>query len=188
MPIFEQGLDILLKYSDLPQQIETLLQIKCNTEFDCVRLKAAIWAIAHVSTSAQGLKYLLMKRVFERIIYTAKYCDVYSIRATALHALGLIGSTKEGSNLLQKFGKHCAEVASLMNILQVSVYLSLIQIGFAFDTIGTHCGRFVSQKNGCSKISHQFDIKSMKCLRITILASMRISMVTFKRPTRHRPG
>lgn len=98
-------MDILLKYSDLPQQIETLLQVKCNTEFDCVRLKAAIWAIAHVSTSAQGLKYFATKRVFEHIIYTAKYCEVYSIRATALHALGLIGSTKEGSSVLLKFGK-----------------------------------------------------------------------------------
>lgn len=101
-------MDILLKFSDLPQQIETLLQVKCNTEFECVRLKAAIWVIAHVSTSTPGLKYLLAptKRVFERIIDIVKYCEVYSVRATALHALGLIGSTKEGANFLLKFGKY----------------------------------------------------------------------------------
>lgn len=100
-------MDILLKFGDIPQQIETLLQVKCNTEFDCIRLKAAIWSIAHVSTSANGLKYLMApsKHIFERIIDIVKYCDVYSIRATALHALSLIGSTKDGANLLMKFGE-----------------------------------------------------------------------------------
>lgn len=99
-------MDNLLKFGDLSQQIDTLLQLKCTNETDSLTLKAAIWAIAHVSTSTQGLKYLSnpTPRIFEKIIYYVKYCDVYSIRATALHALCLIGSTKEGANLLQKYG------------------------------------------------------------------------------------
>lgn len=70
-------------------------------------MKACIWAIAHMTTSAQGLKYLysICEDVICNIIKLAKYSEVYSVRATAFFALGLIGSTFFGANLLRKLGK-----------------------------------------------------------------------------------
>lgn len=43
-------------------------------------------------------------RVYEKIIALTK-CDVYSVRATALNVLGLVGSTNAGANVLYKLGK-----------------------------------------------------------------------------------
>lgn len=97
----------LQKYGDLSRQIDILTQAKCNNETESLQLKAAIWALGHVSTSSEGVQFLNdpVNRVYEKIINLVKYCDVYSIRSTALNALGLIGSTKAGANILFKLGK-----------------------------------------------------------------------------------
>lgn len=103
-----QGLDNLTKYGNLQKLYETLLQAKCSDEKESLLLKSAMWALGHMSTSARGVDLLCdpAVRVYEKILYLAKQCEVYSIRATALHVLGLIGSTKAGANVLYKYGKY----------------------------------------------------------------------------------
>ncbi|XP_038210519.1 rapamycin-insensitive companion of mTOR-like [Zerene cesonia] len=41
------------------------------------------------------------------VVRLAKYCPVYSVRATAFYVLGLIGSTYDGANLLAELGWFC---------------------------------------------------------------------------------
>lgn len=103
-----QGLENLLKFGNLQRLFEILGQAKCNDEHESLVLKSAMWALGHMSTSTEGVELLSdpVCHVYEKIIYLAKHCEVYSIRATALHVLGLVGSTKTGANVLFKFGKH----------------------------------------------------------------------------------
>lgn len=97
----------LLKYGQLQHLIETLIQGKCNNETETLLLKAAIWALGHTSTSTDGAEFLneTAPQVYEKLIYLAKSCEVYSVRAVALHALGLVGTTKTGADILFKYGK-----------------------------------------------------------------------------------
>lgn len=102
----DQGMENLTKYGQLPKLYDTLLQAKCSNEKESLQLKSALWTLGHMSTSARGVDLLCdpAVRVYEKIIFLAKECEVYSIRATALHVLGLIGSTKSGANVLFKYG------------------------------------------------------------------------------------
>lgn len=101
-----QGIENLLKFGNLPRIYEVLALQKCSDETDCLNLKAALWALGHIATSTEGVELLNdpASHIYEKIINLAKNSEVYSIRATALHVLGLIGSTKAGANLLFKYG------------------------------------------------------------------------------------
>ncbi|XP_059617891.1 rapamycin-insensitive companion of mTOR [Phlebotomus argentipes] len=103
------GMVILQKHGNLPKLIEILSQGVCTDEMESLTLKSAIWALGHVSTSAEGVEYLNdpISRVYEKIIFLAKHCEVYSVRATALNVLGLIGSTSAGANILFKLDWMC---------------------------------------------------------------------------------
>lgn len=103
----QKGLENLLKFGNLQRLLEILAHSKCNDEADILSLKSTLWALGHMSTSTEGVELLSNQasRVYEKIISLAKHCEVYSIRATALHVLSLVGSTKAGANLLFKYGK-----------------------------------------------------------------------------------
>lgn len=103
---FLQGVANLVKYGNLPELIDIVTHAKCNNETDSLILKSAMWAIGHISTSKYGVQHLmhLDTKIFEKFIYLAKSCEVYSIRATALYVLGLFGSTKIGADVLYKLG------------------------------------------------------------------------------------
>lgn len=97
----------LIRHGNLLQLIDILTQAKCSTEQDCLLLKSAMWALSHAATSRIGVKHLSDQdpKLFDKFIFLAKHCEVYSIRATALHVLGLFGSTKSGADILYKLGK-----------------------------------------------------------------------------------
>lgn len=95
---------------DYPPQI--LQRKKCGTEQEIVLLKASLWALGNTAVSSHGLQQLmsltngyLEDSVPVHIVRLAKYCPVYSVRATALYVLGLIGSTYDGANLLSDLGE-----------------------------------------------------------------------------------
>lgn len=54
-----QGMTALRKHGDLPQLVELLQRAKCSDDAECLELKAAIWALAHASTNANGIEYLV---------------------------------------------------------------------------------------------------------------------------------
>lgn len=97
-----------MKYGQLPHLIDTLMQGKCSNEMESLTLKAAIWALGHASTSTDGIEFLneTAPQVYEKFIYFVKHCEVYSIRAVALHALGLVATTKSGADILFKYGNY----------------------------------------------------------------------------------
>ena len=99
----------MTKHGNVQRLIETLSQGKCGDETECLVLKAALWSLGHISTSTEGVELLSdpMMRVYEKIIYLVKQCEVYSVRATALYVLGLVGSTKAGANVLFKLEWMC---------------------------------------------------------------------------------
>lgn len=73
-----QGMNNLQKYGNVSQLIDCLSQGKCYNEEECLNLKAALWAIGHVSTNADGVEYLNdpVSRVYDKIINLAKFCEV----------------------------------------------------------------------------------------------------------------
>jgi rapamycin-insensitive companion of mTOR len=99
-----KGMTCLQKFGDLPILIETLKEAKCSNETECLLLKAAIWALGHVASSTEGVEFLNdpLSRVYEKLIFLAKHADNFSIRATCLNVLGLIGCTNAGANVLFK--------------------------------------------------------------------------------------
>lgn len=104
----EQGTKKLKKHGDLPQLISILTAAKCSDETESLELKSALWALGHISTNSDGVEFLNdpISRVYEKIIALTK-CDVYSVRATALNVLGLVGSTNAGANVLYKLDWYC---------------------------------------------------------------------------------
>lgn len=76
------------------------------TDIELIELKEAIFALSHACTSRIGLKQVtdMDPILVPKLILLTKHCDVYSIRATAFQALGLIGSTKAGADLLYTLG------------------------------------------------------------------------------------
>nr|XP_016937001.2 rapamycin-insensitive companion of mTOR [Drosophila suzukii] len=99
-----QGMTALRKHGDLPQLLELLTRAKCTDDAECLDLKAAIWALAHASTHANGVEYFveLNARLYEKLIILVTKCEVYSVRATCFSALGLIAGTQAGANILFK--------------------------------------------------------------------------------------
>lgn len=76
-------------------------------------LKASLWAVGNAAVTPHGLQVLmgitnnlLEDSVPVHVVQLAKYCPVYSVRATAFYVLGLIGSTYDGANLLSELGKY----------------------------------------------------------------------------------
>ncbi|XP_037816868.1 rapamycin-insensitive companion of mTOR isoform X1 [Lucilia sericata] len=99
-----QGTTALRKFGDLTQLMDVVCRGKCSDESECLELKAAIWAIAHASTHSNGIEFFLESgsRIYDKFVFLATKCEVYSIRATCYNSLGLIGSTNAGANVLFK--------------------------------------------------------------------------------------
>ncbi|XP_049865894.1 rapamycin-insensitive companion of mTOR [Pectinophora gossypiella] len=98
----------------LPHHYKYLQKKKCSTEQEIFDLKASLWAVGNTAVTSQGLQQLmnltngyLEDSVPVHIVRLAKYCPVYSVRATAFYVLGLIGSTYDGANLLADLGWLC---------------------------------------------------------------------------------
>ncbi|XP_017150826.1 rapamycin-insensitive companion of mTOR [Drosophila miranda] len=99
-----QGMTALSKFGDLPQLLDLLTRAKCTDDAECLELKAAVWALSHASTHANGIEYFVEQnaRLYEKLIVLVTKCEVYSVRATCFSALGLIAGTQAGANILFK--------------------------------------------------------------------------------------
>ncbi|XP_030382024.1 rapamycin-insensitive companion of mTOR [Scaptodrosophila lebanonensis] len=99
-----QGTTALRKHGDLPQLVELVSRGKCTDEAECLELKAAIWAVSHASTHANGIEYFVEigAHLYEKLVLLVTKCEVYSVRATCFSALGLIAGTQSGANILFK--------------------------------------------------------------------------------------
>ncbi|XP_020282297.1 rapamycin-insensitive companion of mTOR isoform X2 [Pseudomyrmex gracilis] len=72
-----------------------------------LKVKSALWALGHAGTSAAGVEHLSHLGIIEMITSMAETCQYYSVRATAMYALSLIGTTRAGADALINFNWPC---------------------------------------------------------------------------------
>lgn len=99
-----RGITHLQKHGNIQQLLDVLSSGRCFLEEDVLELKSALWALGHVATNTDGIEFLNdpSSKIFDKIIHLLKFCDVYSVRATAFHVLCLISSSVAGANALFK--------------------------------------------------------------------------------------
>lgn len=95
-----------------PAHYRVLQRRRCASEQEAADAKASLWAVGQAAAAPAGLALLLAlsggapaDSVPAHVLRLAKYCRVYSVRATAFYVLGLIGSTCDGANLLSELGE-----------------------------------------------------------------------------------
>lgn len=100
----QSGISHLSKHGNVARLLDVLSASKCGNEEESLNLKSALWAIGQVATNQDGVDYLNnpVSRAFEKIINLTKFCQVYSVRATAFNVLCLISSSVAGANELFK--------------------------------------------------------------------------------------
>lgn len=101
----QRGVSNLAKYGNVATLIDVIAAAKCGNEEEALTLKAALWALGHVGTSSDGVEFLQddTTKAIERMTILAKFCEVYSIRATAFNVLCLISTCVAGANALTKY-------------------------------------------------------------------------------------
>ncbi|XP_076278672.1 rapamycin-insensitive companion of Tor isoform X2 [Lasioglossum baleicum] len=72
-----------------------------------LRVKSALWVLGHVGTSVAGVEQLNHLGTIELITNIAETCLYYAVRATAMYALSLIGTTRTGADALTSFEWPC---------------------------------------------------------------------------------
>lgn len=72
-----------------------------------LKVKSALWALGHAGTSVAGVEHLSHLGIIEIITSMAETCPYYSVRATAMYALSLIGTTRAGADVLINFNWPC---------------------------------------------------------------------------------
>ncbi|XP_050075489.1 rapamycin-insensitive companion of mTOR [Anopheles maculipalpis] len=101
-----KGFSQLLNHGRLLELAERVRVGQCNNEQDCLRLKAALWALCHTCTSKEAIEYMSeqLPWLLPHLVQLVRTADVYSIRATALGGLCLVASTAQGAEALRTLG------------------------------------------------------------------------------------
>lgn len=106
-----QGCAVLKEHCDLRRHLDVILANSCATEETVLQLKASLYAVGNIMTSELGVELLKGLEKFERVVLAiiefVQYNEVYSVRATSLNVLGLIGSTSVGANVLYEMDWLC---------------------------------------------------------------------------------
>ncbi|KAK7495005.1 hypothetical protein BaRGS_00013645 [Batillaria attramentaria] len=100
----EEGIEILKKEACLQEYFSTIHNQELLEDDDITKLKAAVWAVGHVGSSAYGVNILEEENMVPELIRLAEECGVFSVRGTAFYALGLIASTRRGAEVLAEYG------------------------------------------------------------------------------------
>ncbi|KAG7299403.1 hypothetical protein JYU34_016353 [Plutella xylostella] len=97
-----------------PATLQILKEGRCGSEQEIMELKAALWACGNTARTAQGFNNLMQlssggpgESVPVLTVRLAQHSSVYSVRATALYALGLLGGTRAGADSLLQLGWLC---------------------------------------------------------------------------------
>uniref|UniRef100_A0A182X2C6 Rapamycin-insensitive companion of mTOR n=1 Tax=Anopheles quadriannulatus TaxID=34691 RepID=A0A182X2C6_ANOQN len=101
-----KGFSQLLTHGRLLELAERVRASQCSNERDCLRLKAALWALMHACTSKEAIEYFTehVPWLLAHVVQLVRSADVYSIRATALGGLCLVASTAQGADALRTMG------------------------------------------------------------------------------------
>uniref|UniRef100_A0A182QSM2 Rapamycin-insensitive companion of mTOR n=1 Tax=Anopheles farauti TaxID=69004 RepID=A0A182QSM2_9DIPT len=101
-----QGFSQLLRHGQLMELAKHIRNAQCTNEHDCLRLKAALWAVCHACTSKESIEYIgeHLPWFLPHLVLLVRTADVYSIRATALGGLCLVACTAQGADALRSLG------------------------------------------------------------------------------------
>ncbi|XP_064086614.1 rapamycin-insensitive companion of mTOR-like [Macrobrachium nipponense] len=100
----KEGFSVLMQHDAVKNMVQIAKNANVSTSQDIFELKVAIWAMGHIGLSSDGAGFLSCEGVLPALTHLAATCPVYSVRGTCFHALCLIATTKDGANLLRKFG------------------------------------------------------------------------------------
>nr|XP_027198269.1 rapamycin-insensitive companion of mTOR-like isoform X2 [Dermatophagoides pteronyssinus] len=77
-----------------------------NSEYNILRMKAALWAIGHIGSTDIGLEYLIKcnTNILKLITTLVERSTILSIRATGFYVICLFASTLRGADELACFG------------------------------------------------------------------------------------
>lgn len=127
----QPGCALLKRHCNVRAHIERIFENRCQSEEDVLLLKTSLYAVGHMLTtpigvvlvkeslqslpprsgpelsSSSGAAAAHLEDIVQSIIEMVTFSDVYSVRATALNVLGLIGSATGGANVLYKLDWLC---------------------------------------------------------------------------------
>lgn len=95
----------------------------CSTDTEILELKAAVWALGHISSSVYGAQWARQQGVTKALVNLTQKCPVYSVRATAFYALALTATNCEGADTLRTLGK-----MFLLLIISIVIIIIIIYI------------------------------------------------------------
>ncbi|XP_030749931.1 rapamycin-insensitive companion of mTOR [Sitophilus oryzae] len=95
-----EGFQLLIATGSINSMIELIQKGNSNTEDEILKLKSAIWATSHMSTTSRGISVLNTLGFVENMIKLVTSNPVYAIRSTAFYALGLVATTPGGADEL----------------------------------------------------------------------------------------
>ena len=84
--------------------LRVVKQRACGSDNAVRELKAALWALAHMSTSVDA--FPIVEEVLGSMAKLGRSCPVLSVRQTVYHALCLVASTGAGAEALRRLGWH----------------------------------------------------------------------------------
>ncbi|KAG7156669.1 rapamycin-insensitive companion of mTOR-like [Homarus americanus] len=105
----KEGFSILMQHDAVRNMVQIIKAGAVSNPREIFQLKVAIWAMGHVGLSSDGAGFLSCEGVLPVLTHLAATCPVYSVRGTCFHALCLVATTKDGSNLLRKYGWECVQ-------------------------------------------------------------------------------
>ncbi|KAG8226637.1 hypothetical protein J437_LFUL005288 [Ladona fulva] len=100
----QKGVDVLVREANLSHIFQVIRLQQCAMDDEILCLKAALWAAGHLCTSGLGVAIVESEGIVGEMVRCATTCSVYSIRGTAICALGLVASTRRGSEALTRVG------------------------------------------------------------------------------------
>ncbi|XP_069163639.1 rapamycin-insensitive companion of mTOR-like isoform X1 [Procambarus clarkii] len=100
----KEGFCILMQHDAVRNMVQIVKAGAVSTPQDIYQLKVAIWAMGHLGLSSDGAGFLSCEGVLPALTHLAATCPVYSVRGTCFHALCLVATTRDGANLLRKYG------------------------------------------------------------------------------------
>ncbi|XP_076265709.1 rapamycin-insensitive companion of Tor isoform X2 [Rhynchophorus ferrugineus] len=100
----EEGFKLLTNNGAINTFVELVQKGSCNSDDEILKLKAAIWASSHMSTSNRGIEFLSRLGFVDNLVKLVNQSPVYAIRSTAYYGLGLVATTSAGADELSFSG------------------------------------------------------------------------------------
>uniref|UniRef100_A0A2C9LNG1 Rapamycin-insensitive companion of mTOR n=1 Tax=Biomphalaria glabrata TaxID=6526 RepID=A0A2C9LNG1_BIOGL len=104
LTLHDEGLDVLRKQDCIKEYLQCVIEQRVSNNTEITELKTALWALGHIGMSCDGLAWLETEKIIPEIIRLAEENGVFSIRGTAFFVLGLIASTRKGTDILNQLG------------------------------------------------------------------------------------